>query len=363
MYQSETFIKRIKEISDDVYWQTLETPAKQKIQDLKIAKKYDKTIQELNMKYLEDLYSIIGSKNLRQYQTLHRKRMEKMRIATLECPATNEGYKELEQIRRKIVEKSLDVIKKSNIKKSKIKKLQKAYKRKANNIFMTTIGKGKNIREDTSRIKNTDYEPPFSGWAWAYSWNWSKSGGLPNPEFSRYLDHNIGLVGSHSYLHLIDADDSDYAEVLYRTAVRQWYRMPKLGQVKVKVEVERIETPYWGGIEDECGWSEIDLRQHMKLFAQVTIPTVTPRIYLSSSANIDYHDTNESSHSWSRTGGYAGTTSSSGYYTIPGPFNTGTWVVVDVGVETRNNFSTNDCTVKSGITQKYLIRKIGITTT
>lgn len=364
MFQSESYIKPIKDVPDDVYWQALEASAMQRIEALKAAKAYNDAMQSVRKEYLDELYSIVGEDNLQQYLTLHKKRIEKMRSVTIECPPTVEGYKKIKDIRRRTVEQSIELINKSKVDVSNVKTLQETYRDKAFKVFSETIGKGEIVtKEPSDNLKNTDFEPPYSGWSWDYSWSWSKSGGLPNPSYQRYLDHTLGRVGSYSYTQVTDADNSDYVQVLYRTAVRQWYRVPKIGQVRVKVELESIDTPYWGSIEDECGWSEIDLVQQTRVYAQVTVPVGNPRIYLWHPAAFENRDTNESSHSWSWARGPAGILSSSGYNTLPGAFDSGTWVVVDVGIETWNYFLSNDCTVRSGITQKYLVRKIGITTT
>ncbi len=364
MYQSEFYIKPTKEVPEDAYWKAMEASINLRMQDLKAAKAHDENLQILRKEYLDQLHSLIGQKNLSAYLTLNKKRIEDMRSARRQCPTTVEGHKELEAIRRQTVEKSMGAIKQLGIDVNKVKILQKTYKDKARALFLETIGKGETVLDNPSHeVKNQTFTPPYSGFAW--TWFGSRSRGLPAPATDRWINVDTGEIGNYTSISVNGADDSDSSSITYRTALGQWFRMPSIGQVRIRVGFEAIDTGYSGSIEHEWGWSEIDLIQDVRVYAQVTSPVASERIYtrFQNPRGLRYHDTNEDTHSWEHERFSPDDPILDLNITIPGAFDRDTLVLVVVGIETYNYFWSNDCTVRSNQTQRYLVREIGLSST
>lgn len=358
MFKSEYQSERPEEVADDVYWKGFENLEARRTEDFKAAKAYYDGIQRLRYEYLEGLHSMIGEDNLKKYLTLHKKRIEKIRSANRKLPQTPEGMKKREEIRLKAVEESKKLISRSGVDISVLKTLRDTYREKASELFSQTIGKGE-ITEERSRSKNTDFFPPYNG-GWGYLWNYYASGGLPTPSFGMHLSNVTGDIGSHSYIEVSGADDSDSAWALIQTAVGVWYMVPNTGQLIVKAELEVVNGgPIWGHTYNECGYSDVVVEGVCRFYAHFTSPFNSPKVY--GYAPLGYYVDDKETH-WLRPGYPAGMKLYCELI-IPDVITAGSWARVWFGIHTYNHFWSNDYTVTSGLHQRYLVRKIGVTTT
>lgn len=168
-----------------------------------------------------------------------------------------------------------------------------------------------------------------------------------------------------------DTDDDDTSWIRYRTGVRQWYRMPSDGQLRVRMEWEGIDNPYSGSIEPEGWWgenSEVEVKQNVKAYARIISPFVGQRILATVGGGWpmfwgEYHDTNEDDHDWSRSRLDVGSTVSVLPFVLPGVVEENEWVLVEAGIWTRNYVWSNSCAVRSEQTQRVILRELGLSST
>jgi hypothetical protein len=194
---------------------------------------------------------------------------------------------------------------------------------------------------------------------------------LTNPVHERWLNEDTGEIGNRTVVDISDADDSDFSWIRYRTGVREWFLMPSLGQVRVRMEWEGIDNPYSGAIEAEEWWgenSEVDVRQNVKGYARVIAPVLGPRILKTVGPGWpmmwgEYRDTNEDDHEWSRSRLDAGDIVSVEAFVLPGVIEEGEWVLVEAGIWTKNYVWSNDCAVRSEQTQRVIVRELGLSST
>lgn len=89
---------------------------------------------------------------------------------------------------------------------------------------------------------------------------------------ARYPDATSGTVGTYTHNHASGADDLDYSYVRYRTGLRFWYQMPMTGMVELWAQMQAIDTPFAGWLNDEWGWSDAECDQESRARLQVIVP-------------------------------------------------------------------------------------------
>lgn len=368
MFKFESHIERIKDLPEKVYWQALEADHAIRTEALNAAKEYNDGIQRLREEYISDLHSIIGEDNLRKYNTLHKKRMERIRSARIEYPPTIEGNKKFKDIRRQVVEKSKNIIDESRVDVSTLKSLAKTYHDRCFNLYNDTTAKGEvaEVYRPKKKSKNEDFEYPYYGSSVTIHKAFSPN--LPEPFCDYHCWPSLGYVGGYSTNQVIGADDSDISDCTLRIGVRTFYQVPKAGKLIIRAELAPYYSSHSGNIEDECGYSAINLIQRTRCYFRVLYPVLSPRYYWTIGET--YHDTNEFDHSWMKPDMPVGYTFNvpdlyqgiTTYLIIPSNLAENTVVYVEVGVENFNYFWSNDCTVTSTNLQSFIIHKIGMTT-
>jgi hypothetical protein len=374
MHNVELHVERIKGLPDEAYWQMIEASVELRRQEASAASAYYDGVQQAKQKYLDQLHAIIGAKKLPKYIAAHKQQKEKLRAARQKKVATPESFKEFQRFRKQQIEQSRDLIERLGMDVARVKRLRKDLRSKTAALFKNTIGKGETVKAKR-KVKNKSFTAPFNGSSTFVNWfKWfgDPTDNLPDPLFNVSADWQTGEVDSFTFTLLSDASDYDEADVLCRTAMRQWFQMPSLGQVLVTdLTMEVIGTSYSGAVDDEFGYSEIDLTQNWFPYVQVTSPKVSSRVYLDGTLNSHQHKvTDESAPPWSGVWLPAGAQESFARlgpppdtYVIPGVFKKGTWVLVDFGMEQRNHFVSNDVGVISSNIMQLLVRSVGLSST
>jgi hypothetical protein len=200
------------------------------------------------------------------------------------------------------------------------------------------------------------YGPPYPGWAWAYSWD--KSDEPWYPTFARYLDSASGGLGTYTHIHVSGADDDDWSQVRYRTAMRFWYHLPVAGMAEVWMDMQCIATPYSGWLEDEWGWSDSHCDQESLAYLRVIAPG--PGAFRRSTI-LDYRRTGTDAH-WSGDAAAPGVFRWAHIFSADA-YAGGTWLLLEVGTEEWNHFWSNDVSIHSAMTMRWFLRHVYVRST
>lgn len=369
MYDFNFYMARPKELPAETYWRAVKNSIKLVSQEVDEARATESAFEKLRGRYLQEFNSLIGDANLKKYQAIRNRYREAVHSARVQQPSPD--AEALAEIKRRTATKSIDELNKLGIDPRKIKSALRRYKQKASALAE---------RDEADELpagakpakpsKNQTFEPPYSGWGWARSWNESRQR-LTNPIHERWLDRDTGEIGNRTVVDISRAGDDAFSWIKYRTGVRQWYLMPSDGQVQVSMEWEGIDNPYSGTIEAEGPWyenSEVDVRQNVKGYARVIEPVLGPRILRAVGPGwpmmwMDYRDTNEEDHEWSRSRLDVGGSVPVEVFVLPGVIEEDEWVLVEAGIWTKNYVWSNDCAVRSEQTQRVILRELGLSST
>jgi hypothetical protein len=271
-------------------------------------------------------------------------------------PAAEEDLKEREALRLRLVKESMKSIEKSGVNIKGLTALRASHYDKTHRLYNRTIGKGK-VGTEIPKPKNVDYFIPYHFENQGYS-SYKSERGLPNPSHTRYLDNSTGYFGSRTFIHVSGADSWDLVSVTSREMFDIIYFSPNAGLPAINIDLEAVQTYYQGSIHDECGVSSARVRQNCRLFGVV---------YTGSGART-YHPTHLHHVHWTGRDGYFSDsvlvvgTDFNMSFVISDPVPADTYALLGVGIETHNEFLSDDCTVYSTVDFGFLARRIGITT-
>jgi hypothetical protein len=381
MHAIDLHMDRPKELPDRDYWQMVEMSNELRRQEAGKAREYEDGVKKSRQEYLKQFQSIVThdgnqTTDWSNYTELRRKQIAEMRAARQRLSGNAAGKKEVEHWRHELAQNFEQYAAKHRIDVAQIRSLRSDVKKANATLFDATVGKGIIVPpEERKKPKNHTFFPPFNGSTasvFATRFAGDSSDNLPAPTFNFWADFTTGEVGSASFVFLSDASDYDHAIVRIRTSVRKWFLMPKEGQLVVSNLLEVIDDNVSWGIVNEWGQSDIKLKHDVSFCAQVTssnLKDLSPIVKVKAISNqlID-EDTNPDDHSENisrgATGEFDGIQMLGNHtLTVPGVHNANTWVAVDIGVETTQEFQSNDVTLFSTQIAHFWTKHIGISTT
>ena len=336
-----------------------------RLSNLEAAEEHHRRLRILHKEYIEGLYAIIGDDKLQQYLRLHQRRMKAMKEARERRFLVPEGADEYEKRRRQAIDDSKKVIEKSGVDLDEVRKLTEERKKKSLDLLGETVSKGMRVscgKTDVARDGTTFTAPYLYEWVDGCFPSRSEAS-IPMPTGECSADHSIGQLDAESFVNIEDADDDEEADIVCRSAMLIMYQMPSIGQLKVRAKYERVFSSCWGKITDECYVSNIEVTAKVRPYAQVVFPITSGRNYgYCPSWLCSYIDKNQNSHSYHKPI----TLDTTGYInigTIPYAFDQGDWLLVAVGLETVNDVWSDDCTVDSAVSARYLLREAELSST
>lgn len=381
MHQLEFQIDRVKDLPDSAYWQMLESTAELRRQEVSAARAYDEGLQRLKKEYLSRLRALFinsqdGKKKLDKYLAFGKEQRAKLRAARREVTPTPQSHQEFDRIRQRLVEKSKTLIRQSGINTAQIKSLRQDVEKQREALFKATVGQGEVVAEKSrKRAKNATFNPPYDGTVHALGITriiGDSSDNFNMPTASMFTNAANGTLGMASNARLWDASDYDVADVIVRTGMVKWFRMPTPGQLRVSCKAEVIGDFYMGRVVNEPWDSDVAVRQNVMFYAQILSPLPTNgkkdikhRIILGGL----YYDLNDDDHSWNGSRWSVGTVRSMSQMVFGSTitneqiFPKDTIVVVEVGIYHHNYFSSNDCGVWSNHGTNFWIKEIGLSST
>lgn len=364
MYSAGFHLEPVKDVPLDVQQQAPGISLELQQEELKEAQYLASTLQRLSAEYQKELRSIVGDENLERYYEFRVPLRQRVRDLIAKAEPTVVGEREIQEARilsglesRKFLKEiGFDMARASTLRGEYHTRIQKALSEargrpeEPNYLVLPEM-----VPKDIHNPWVT-YEPPYPGSAWAYSW--ARSDEPWNPNFARYLDPVAGELGTYTHTHVSGADDSDYAYVLYRTAMRFWYQLPVTGLIEVWMQMQCIDTPYAGWLNDEWGWSDsaCDQESHARLRVIVPGPGAPRKATI-----LDYRRTGTDAN-WSNDVAPAGAYRWAQIFSTD-TYPAGTWLLLEVGTEEWNHFSSNDVSIHSTMTQRWFLKRVYVRST
>jgi hypothetical protein len=99
------------------------------------------------------------------------------------------------------------------------------------------------------------YAPPYGGWYWSYYWE--RTSNPRDPVIERYLESDIGRVGSRIRTSVAGADDDDRVYVEYQTGFNVWHTPQLTGPLEVQLTFAFTNAVFAGKVTDEWFWSDV----------------------------------------------------------------------------------------------------------
>lgn len=278
MYHSKCHLERIEDLPDEAYWGELEELENQRLQRLKATKKYHETLKELQKKYLGELNSLIGEKNLPRYLKLHNRRIRNMQSMRKKVTKTPEGFKQLNAKRLHNIKETTKLVERAGIEASRIRALQEKYYSKVAQLHQDRIG----IPRKTPRPLPEELEG--NGWiiltAPYHDHNIDQHANSTKgrDSYSYYAEYTqeTGRMKHESSLNIKDANDSDSADIECRIELAKVVRVPAdCDALTIVASFENIQSFARGSETDECGWSHYYL--HFYCGGVIRVCRVWPR--------------------------------------------------------------------------------------
>lgn len=375
MHEVDLCIERAKNLPDEAYSQMVEASIKLTTLEATASAQHSHGAQQLKEEYAAQLASLLGPERLPKYLAFRKEQAEQLRTARRNAAPTRQDHEGLEAMRLQVLARSRAFLTELGVDIDMLKKLAGELHARAANLLRRTSGTdecgsgsshGNGARQEWHSRLPLFCQPPFYGTStfvnrFRYASNASSEQAVPSLKL--YLSRFTGEVGSSTYTHSSEASDYDTAWVLGRTAVLNWFQMPRLGQVRVLVTLKTISDEYSGSIVNESAGAEIDLRQSRLLYGQVTSPVVSERVYAPFWSTSQYRNTDEEMHDWVNHRSSTNQKHRSHELVLPGVFAAGTWVLVNVGIEHFNFFSANDCSVTCGQVTRFQVKDLVIDST
>jgi hypothetical protein len=350
-----------KSLSNQSVWGLAEASAELRLQSLRDARVYSESLFRLKEEYLKKLHALIGKDKLPKYLKLHNKRLAEMEKARRNLPPTEKGLEKLHKLRQRSVQKSKELIDGSGVDVRELRNLQQAYARSAAALDRKIISKGEGPHPGPGEVeykKNQTYTPPYLGEdSECFS---DRSRGTVTSR--NWTDRLTGEVGAETTIRLRDADDSDFIFAACRPRMRIVYTMDRPGPLTVRVQLETNNDQVQGSYEDECGYSRMDFRQRLRVYAQRTWPHASSRIYGElPGGSYSHHDRlgPMGMLAWVTEFSDPGDMSTISLVIPPRPGAVpGEMMGIDVGIETFNYCWVNDVTIYGLMRNSYFIREI-----
>lgn len=341
----------------------MEAVYKQRLKNVRGMRKFHQGVGKFKEEYRKEFYGMIGKDHLKIYKKLHKARIEKLNRHATVTPFSSKKTQEREKLRVQLVADSSKVISRSNVAFKKLEKLRTGCAKKVEKLFNATLGKGV-VGKSITRPDNRDYFPPYWYGENEYD-HYESDDSLSNPSYSIYQDGRSGDLGSQSRISVRNADEWDLVDMVCRSSFIVGYENPHNGQLAFNLDLEASVLDYSANVRNACGRSSASVRQRGRVYVQLYIFTslgweITPRIF----SPIDLFCMRWSGRegSWSESVCSAGTDFSHSFV-APYPIPAGRIVLIVLGIQTDNEFLSNDCDISSTVEARVMVRKIGVTTT
>ncbi len=196
-------------------------------------------LRALKSGYRRDLAALMGSTGMRRFRDL-RKELSK-------AP------------RSKRIRETTSLLDEIGLDRVRAGQLQDPYLDDARKLL--AVDDGRFLRPPIGPVKSpwVSYGPPYGGYFWSYQWD--RSDETSDPVLSRHLDPNTGQIGSSIKTQLSGADDDDFLNAHYYTAVNVWHTALATGPLEGYVTFEFNASPYSGQVKDESGFSDATYNQ------------------------------------------------------------------------------------------------------
>jgi hypothetical protein len=364
MYGAGFHLDPVKDVPQNTQQQAAGISLEIEQEELKESQSLAKTVQGLSAEYQEKLSAIIGGENLERYSEFRVTNRKRVSDLILKAPPTVVGEREIHEARRRAVDEGRAFLKEIGFDMPRASKLRGEYHTRIHKVVTEAKGRPEEpnylvlpemVPKDIHNPWVT-YEPPYPGWAWAYSWN--KSDEPWYPSFGRYLNSASGQLGTYTHTHVSGADNSDWSYVRYRTAMRFWYHLPVAGMAEVWMRMQCIDTPYSGWLSDEWGWSDSACDQESHAYLRVINPGFGA---FRKSTILDYRRTGTDAN-WSREVAGDGDWRWTNIFSADA-YAGGTWLLLEVGTEEWNHFTSNDVSIHSAMTMRWFLSRVYVRST
>ena len=198
-------------------------------------------LEALRSEYRRNLSTIIGSGGMRRYRELRKKLSKAPRSQRL-----RESSRLLDEI---------------GVDRARATRLGKAYLEAARKFL------GRNDAQLPPRPPLVGsrcspwitYVAPYGGYLWSYAWN--RSDEASDPVLARHLDPLTGRIGSSIQTRLSGADNDDFLNADYYTALNVWHTALATGPLEGYLAFEFSVSTYSGQVSDEFGFSDATYSQ------------------------------------------------------------------------------------------------------
>ena len=221
-------------------------------------------LKALKKEYRRNLAALMGRAGLRRYQDLRRKPSK--------------------AARSKRIRESSALLDEIGIDRVRAGRLQKAYLDDARKVI--ALGDS-DAPPPRPRAPSRDspwvtYSAPYGGYFWSYAWDHSDE--ASDPVLARHLNPGSGQIGSSIKTQLSGADDDDFLNAEYYTALNVWHTALATGPLEGYLAFEFRASSYSGQVKDEFGLSDATYSQlaraHFRVLdSQGVLDTQESRIF------------------------------------------------------------------------------------
>jgi hypothetical protein len=322
------------------------------------------TLNQLSESCLKDIQTLIAGAQLRSYISRHNETMKTLMAMPTTYKATTEGRQQMKTSRESLVKKSQEFVATLGVDARKIENTQKSYIKKSSDALKQYLEPKEEAPYVILDVKETPKET-HNPWTWAFppyidewgtQWSYGTRGGRWN---THYENRNTGQVGTQGHMWLYGADDSDYAYINAMSEIWVWYKMPAAGMVEAWLYLQCIDGTYSGCMEDEWGWSDIDVYQRSRPYMEVFYPAGGRRY----GTLLDFH-IGECDCCWSGRVSNA----NPGDFRYSHLFSTQSyaanqWVLIAFGLHDYNYFWVNDESCDLSMLNRWFMHHLAIRST
>ncbi|HEX9914767.1 MAG TPA: hypothetical protein VGB32_07600 [Candidatus Bathyarchaeia archaeon] len=322
------------------------------------------TLNQLSEGCVKDVQGLIAKTQLRAYTSRHSETMKSIADIPVKYRATTDGLRQEKEFRRGLVKRSQEYVATLGVDLKKVEGIQKDYIKRSGEALRQQL----EPKEEAPYVILDPKETPketHNPWAWMYppyvdewgtQWSYGTRGGR---WVSHYENRYTGQIGNQNQMWLYGSDDSDYGYTNGMSEVWVWYRMPAAGMVEAWLYLQCIDSRYGGCMDDEWGWSDIDVYQRSKPYMEVFYPAGGRRY----GTLLDFH-MGECDCCWSGrvANAYPGDFRYSHLFSTQS-YAANQWLLIAFGIHDYNYFWTNDMSCDTYMLNNWFMHHLAIRST
>jgi hypothetical protein len=319
------------------------------------ALKLGEALQDLRLRQLEEVVSVIGKDRYADYAQLRSRTRQQMRSLETE-PSIGSGQTSNRlKSRQDRLGATREALSSIGLDSDRIKAIHREYAKRARDLVETSANE-QQVLFAAGAPAGTQVTPPY---LYESTYAFDDGSIASQRTVSTYANRTTGYFSTKTAISISNASNSEFAEADASGGVGFQFVMPSAGRLTVTVSLEASNVRYFGSLSDEWGVSGLMGELWLRCYANVVNPGLD---VMGGEQRLNYTVVldGEDEASWSRAP-FAPNDLVPRAFVSDQLYSAGTVLYVECGVSQRNWFWVNDFTCSSEIDSDWTVKGVFLT--